>query len=304
MINTEIDFLGVKFKNPITTASGTFGFGREYSDFYSLDELGGISVKGLTLEERTGNMSPRIAETPSGIINSVGLQNPGVRYFIENEIPFLRKYDTKIIANIAGSCIDDYCKMAEILNNEDVDIIEMNISCPNVREGGVAFGVNCDSVAEITRKVKSKLTNHPLVVKLSPNVTDITTIAKTAEENGADGLSLINTLLGMRIDVKTRRPVIRNNMGGLSGPCVKPVAVRMVYQVANTVKIPIIGMGGIMTGEDVAEFMMAGATLVSVGSANLVTPTASLDIKNEFIDFCEKNKINDVNELIGSVKPY
>lgn len=304
MINTEIDFLGIKFKNPITTASGTFGFGREYVDFYSLDELGGISAKGLTLEERNGNLSPRIAETPLGIINSVGLQNPGVHYFIENEIPFLRKYDTKIIANIAGSCIEDYCKMAEILNAADVDIIEMNISCPNVREGGVAFGVKCDSVAEITRRVKAKLTNHPLVVKLSPNVTDITSVAKTAEENGADGLSLINTLLGMKIDVKTRRPVIRNNMGGLSGPCVKPVAVRMVYQVANTVNIPIIGMGGIMTGEDAAEFLIAGASLVSVGSANLATPTAALDIKNELIEFCEKNNIKDINDLIGSVKPY
>lgn len=252
MTDLSVKIAGVTLQNPVITASGTFGFGHEYSEFYPLSKLGGISCKGITLEERTGNPSPRIAETPSGMLNAVGLQNPGVDHFIEKDLPWLKQQGTAIIANIAGNTPEEYCAMAEKLSDSDVDLIEMNISCPNVKHGGVQFGTSCQSVGEITRQVRRHCTK-PLMVKLSPNVADIVSIAKAAESEGADALSLINTLTGMRIDIRTRRPIIRNNTGGLSGPAVFPVAVRMVWQVSSAVQIPIVGMGGISTWQDAVE---------------------------------------------------
>jgi dihydroorotate dehydrogenase (NAD+) catalytic subunit len=299
MINMEVNIAGVRLKNPITVASGTFGYGLEMKDFMNISELGGICLKAITLEKREGNKPPRIAETPSGVLNSVGLQNPGVDAFLKYILPTIRQYDTKLIANIAGKTMDEYVKVAEKLC-DSVDMLELNISCPNVKEGGVTFGTSAHMVEEITKRVK-KAAKVPLMVKLSPNVTDITEIAREAEAGGADALSLINTLLGMRIDVNTRRPILSNNVGGLSGPAVKPVAVRMVYQVANAVKLPIIGMGGIMTGEDVAEFLLAGATAVSIGTANLIYPDAAVRIKKEFTKYAEDNHIKDVKDLIGKV---
>ncbi len=302
MIDTKVTVAGVEFQNPVITGSGTFGFGKEYGEYVDLNELGGITLKGLTLKLRKGNKPPRIAETPAGILNSVGLQNPGVNYFITRELPELKKYHTRLIANIAGNTIEEYCEMAEILSASDIDMIEMNISCPNVREGGVAFGVCPATVEEITKAVRVRC-RKPLVVKLSPNVTDITEIARAAEAGGADALSLINTLLGMRIDVHTRRPVLANNVGGLSGPAVKPVAVRMVWQVHNAVKLPLIGMGGIASGEDAVEFLLAGASLVSVGTYNFVNPTASLDVKRGIKDYMERYGVKKVTDLIGAVQP-
>lgn len=302
MIDLSVDIAGVKLKNPIVTASGTFANGREISKYYDLSELGAVCVKAITLEPRKGNKPPRIAETPSGILNSVGLQNGGLDFFLKYELPNLKKYDTKIIANISGSTIEENCELARRLGN-DVDLIELNISCPNVKHGGVAFGTDPLVAKEITQRVKEKC-SVPLIVKLSPNVTDITEIARAAEDGGADALSLINTILGMKIDVKSRRPILANNTGGLSGPAVKPVAVRMVWQVSQCTDLPIIGMGGIMNGEDVAEFMLAGASAVAVGTANLVTPTAALDIKNEFVKFLDESCIENVNEIIGAVKTY
>ena len=298
-----IDFCGVTFKNPVIAASGTFGFGREFEQFYDLSRLGGISVKGLTLQKRLGNPPPRIAETPMGILNSVGLQNPGVEYFIEHELPYLKQFDTRIIANISGSTMDDYVKMTEILNDSGIDLFEVNISCPNVKEGGVAFGTNADTILEITQKVK-KAAKLPVIIKLSPNVTDIAAMAKAAEAGGADAVSLINTLLGMKIDIKTRRPVLHNNVGGLSGPAVKPVAVRMVWQVRNAVKIPIIGMGGIMTGEDAIEFFLAGADLVQVGTANLADPMACIRVLDGIDKYKKTNGIKEISEIIGKVESY
>ncbi len=299
MTNLRVNIAGVTLKNPIITASGTFGCGREMGQYVDLSEIGAVCVKAITLLPRIGNKTPRIAETPNGMLNSVGLQNPGLEHFIKYEIPNLKKYDTKIIANISGSTIEENCIIAERLGN-DVDLIELNISCPNVKEGGVAFGTNPDTVYEITQQVK-KHSKVPLIVKLSPNVTDIVVIAKAAESGGADALSLINTILGMRININTRKPILANNVGGLSGPAVKPVAVRMVYQVANAVKLPIIGMGGIMNGDDAVEFMLAGATAVAVGTANLIQPTACIDIKNELLVYLNNNGITDVNEIIGKV---
>ena len=263
MTNTKINFCGVEFKNPIVTASGTFGFGMEYNEFVSIEEYGGFGAKGLTRVPREGNKPPRIAETPSGILNSVGLQNPGVEHFAKHIMPILAEYDTNVIANMSGNTIEEYCEMAEILSDTDVAIIEMNISCPNVKHGGLAFGTDPKVVNELTSAVK-KHSKKPLVVKLSPNVTSITEIAKAAEAGGADGLSLINTLMGMKIDIHTRRPILANNTGGLSGPAVKPVAVRMIHEVHEAVKLPLIGMGGVMSGEDVIEFMLAGASLVAL----------------------------------------
>jgi len=287
-------------KNPVIAASGTFGFGREYSEFIDLNRIGGISVKGLTLKPRKGNPPPRIAETPGGILNSVGLQNPGVEAFVKNEIPFLRKYDTAIIANIAGNTIDDYCEMAEILSDADIDAVELNVSCPNVKSGGVAFGNNICGITEITSSVK-KHCKKPLIVKLTPNVTDIKEIAKAAEAAGADALSLINTILGMAIDIKTRRPVLANNFGGLSGPAVKPIAVRMVYETANAVKIPVIGMGGITDGNDAIEFMLAGASAVMVGTANFTNPTACVDVVKGIEKYLEDNNYSGLKDVIGKV---
>ncbi|MBZ4646571.1 MAG: dihydroorotate dehydrogenase family protein [Clostridia bacterium] len=300
--NMKINIAGIQLNNPVITASGTFGFGREYGEYFDLNRLGGICVKGLTLTPRQGNKPPRIAETPAGILNSVGLQNPGVRYFVEHEVPFLRQFTAKIIANISGNTVEEYCTMAEILSDSDIDLIEMNISCPNVKEGGVAFGTNAGTVNNITQQVK-KYCKKPLIVKLSPNVTDIKEIAKAAEDGGADAISLINTLLGMAIDINTRKPILANNVGGLSGPAVKPIAVRMVWQVASVVKVPIIGMGGIMTGEDAVEFMLAGASAVAVGTANFVDPLACIKVLEGLESYLHKNNIYDVKEIIGKVEP-
>ncbi|MBQ8541136.1 MAG: dihydroorotate dehydrogenase [Clostridia bacterium] len=304
-MNTKVNFCGVEFENPVVTGSGTFGFGYEYSQYYDLDAIGGISVKGLTLKPREGNKPPRIAEVYGGILNSVGLQNPGLENFLNNDLPFLKKKFSKckIIANIAGNTLEDYIEMGRLISQSNVDIVEMNISCPNVKHGGVAFGTDPCMVSEITYKVKEQC-NKPLVVKLSPNVTDIVAIAKAAESAGADGLSLINTLLGMKIDINTRRPILNNNVGGMSGPAVKPVAVRMVWQVANAVNIPIIGMGGIQDGDDAVEFMLAGASLVSVGTQNFVDPYAAVKTANGIEEYMTKHGIEDVNELIGAVKPW
>ena len=302
MINTKINFCGIEFKNPIVTASGTFGFGEEYGEYVPLSEYGGFGAKGLTRYPREGNPPPRIAEVPSGILNSVGLQNPGVEYFASNIMPKLSEYDTHVIANMSGNTVEEYCEMAQILSETDAAVIEMNVSCPNVKHGGLAFGTDPKTVYELTKKVK-EVSKKPLVVKLSPNVTSITDIAKAAEEGGADGLSLINTLLGTKIDINSRRPILANNMGGLSGPCVKPVAVRMVYQVHNAVKIPIIGMGGVMSAEDVIEFMLAGASLVALGTGLFVKPDMIIDIKKGIEDYMHKYNISSLDEIIGKVVP-
>ena len=303
MSNLSVKIAGVEFKNPIIPASGVFGYGREYEHFYPLSKLGGISTKGTTLKLRNGNLSPRIAETSKGILNSVGLQNPGIDFFIKIELPNLLKKDTVIIANIAGSTVDECVEIAQKLDKTDVHMIELNISCPNVKEGGVAFGVSCDSAANNTPKVR-EATKKPLIVKLSPNVTDIASIAKSVEAAGADAVSLINTLLGMRIDLKTRRPVLKNNVGGLSGQAVFPVALRMVWQVANAVSIPVIGMGGVYSGEDAIEMMMAGASAIQVGTAIITNPFAPINIIDEMDDFLNKNNIKDINEIIGTVVPW
>ena len=302
MANLKVNYLGVEFKNPVVTASGTFGFGMEYNELYPIEKLGGITVKGLTLNERQGNPAPRIFETPSGVLNSVGLQNPGVKYFAKNIMPVLKKLDLNIIANVSGSTFSDYVEACKIVDASGADIIELNVSCPNVKQGGAAFGTNADTVYEITKMVKEAI-SVPLCIKLSPNVTDITAIAKAAMDGGADGLSLINTITGMAIDLKTRKPVFHNTVAGLSGPCVKPVAVRMVYQTYGATKAPIIGMGGVSSGEDAVEFMAAGATLVSVGTANFKDPFTPLKVIDGLDAYLEKNQISDVNELIGCAHP-
>lgn len=300
MRNLKVNYCGVDFKNPIVTASGTFGFGMEYNEYASLEEYGGFGAKGLTRYPREGNKAPRIAETPSGILNSVGLQNPGVEYFRDHTMPELAKFDTNVIANMSGNTIEEYCEMAEILSETDAAIIEMNISCPNVKHGGLAFGTDAKTVYELTKSVK-ECCKKPLVVKLSPNVTSVTDIAIAAEQGGADGLSLINTLLGMKIDIHTRKPVLANNTGGLSGPAVKPVAIRMVHQVYNAVKIPLIGMGGVMNGEDVIEFMLAGASLVALGTGMFVKPDMILDVKKDILAYMDRYNIDDINSIIGTM---
>ncbi|HOQ37817.1 MAG TPA: dihydroorotate dehydrogenase [Acetivibrio sp.] len=302
-IDLSVEIAGVKFSNPVIAASGTFGFGREFGDFIDLNAIGGISVKGLTLEKRQGNRPPRIAETPAGILNSVGLQNPGVKAFIEEEIPFLKRFNTRIIANIAGNTIEDYCAMAEMLSDTDIDAIELNVSCPNVKKGCVAFGNSPEGIREITGRVK-KYCKKPLIVKLTPNVTDIKEIAIAAEDAGADALSLINTILGMAIDIHRKRPILANNMGGLSGPAVKPIAVRMVYEVANVVKIPVIGMGGISSGEDAVEFMLAGASAVMVGTANFINPRACVDVVEGIKQYLCRYNHSSVHEIIGKLQIY
>ncbi len=303
MADLTVNIAGVEFKNPVITASGTFGFGREYSEFYPLREIGGLSCKGITLKPRMGNPPPRIAETPSGILNAVGLQNPGVDHFIERDLPWLKEQETVVIANIAGNTPEEYAQMAEKLSESSVDMIEMNISCPNVKHGGVQFGTSCQSVGAITREVRAHC-KKPLMVKLSPNVSDIAEIARAAESEGADALSLINTLTGMRIDINTRRPIIRNNTGGLSGPAVFPVAVRMVWQTAGAVKIPVVGMGGISTWRDAVEMMLAGASAIQVGPALFSDPYAPLKIKEGLNRYLDDQGIASVTELAGMVKPW
>lgn len=303
MADLSVNVAGVKFNNPLIAASGTFGFGREYGEFYPLSTLGGISCKGITLKRRDGNPPPRIAETPSGILNAVGLQNPGVDVFIKEDLPWLKQQGTVVIANIAGNTVEEYCQMAEKLSETDVDMIELNISCPNVKSGGVQFGTSCESVGNITGEVR-KYCKKPLVVKLSPNVTDIASIAQSAEAAGADAVSMINTLTGMRIDINTRRPIIRNNTGGLSGAAVFPVAVRMVWQVSNAIKIPIIGMGGISTWEDAVEMLMAGATALQIGTVLFSDPYAPIKINEGLNKFLDKGGIKSVTELTGTVKPW
>ncbi len=303
MADLSVKVAGVEFSNPLIAASGTFGFGMEYGEFYPLSVLGGISCKGITLKRRDGNPPPRIAETPSGMLNAVGLQNPGVDVFIREDLPWLKKQNTVIIANIAGNTIEEYCEMAEKLSETDVDMIELNISCPNVKHGGVQFGTRCESVGNITAEVR-KHCKKPLIIKLSPNVTDIASIAQSAEANGADAISMINTLTGMRIDINSRRPIIHNNTGGMSGPAVFPIAVRMVWQVANAVKLPIIGMGGISTWEDAVEMLIAGATALQIGTVLFSDPYAPIKISEGLNAFLDKNGIKSVTELTGTIKPW
>ncbi len=302
-LDSSVNLAGVRLKNPIAVASGTFGFGEEYGQFYNLSELGAICVKGLTPTAREGNPPPRIAETPMGILNSVGLQNPGVDYFIAHELPRLRNYDVKIIANISGSIPEEYGEMCEKLSDAGVDMIEVNISCPNVKAGGLAYGTRPELAAEVTAIAK-KHASVPVMVKLSPNVTDIAEIAKAVEDAGADALSLINTILGMRIDIATRRPILRRNTGGLSGPAVLPVAVRMVWQAANAVRLPILGMGGVSTGAEAAELMLAGASAVAVGTACFADPCAPVRIRDELLKVAADQGLNAVSGLTGGVRPW
>lgn len=301
MAQLAVNFCGVPLKNPLTTASGTFGFGHEYAKFFDLSLLGGIGVKGLTPHERMGNPPPRIAETPQGILNCVGLQNPGIDRFIAEEIPYLREFDTKIIANVSGNTVEEYESMVDKISHADVDLIEMNISCPNVKCGGMAFGTQPKMVEEVVRAAK-RVAKKPLIVKLSPNVTDIAEIARAAEAAGADALSLINTLLGMRIDIETRRPILSNTMGGLSGPAVLPVAVRMVYQVRRAVKLPILGMGGLSSGRDVVEMLLAGADAVALGTILFADPTAPVRILDELTAWMDAHGVKSVSELSGAVE--
>jgi dihydroorotate dehydrogenase (NAD+) catalytic subunit len=302
MADLKINIGGLDFKNPVMTASGTFGYGPEFEDFIDIGKLGGIIVKGTTLERREGNPYPRMAETPSGMLNAVGLQNKGIDYFIEKIYPEIKKYDTNIIVNVSGSKLEDYIQVVEKLNELDkIPAIELNISCPNVKLGGMAFGTSCDSAAEVTREIR-KAYKKVLIVKLSPNVTNISEIAKAVEATGADSVSLINTLLGMAINAETHKPLLSTITGGLSGPCVKPVALRMVWQVYNAVKIPVIGLGGIMNAIDAIEFILAGATAIQVGTANFIDPQISVKIASGIDDYCERQGISDINQLIGALK--
>ena len=299
-MNTKVKIAGVEFKNPVTVASGTFGSGAEYGDFVDLNRLGAVVTKGVANVPWPGNPTPRIAETCSGMLNAIGLQNPGVDVFIQRDIPFLKQFDTKIIVNVCGKTTEDYCEVVERLADQDVDLLEINISCPNVKEGGIAFGQDPKAVEAITADLK-KRAKQPVIMKLSPNVTDIAEMARAAEAGGADALSLINTLTGMKIDINRRTFAIANKTGGMSGPAVKPIAVRMVYQVANAVKLPIIGMGGISCAEDALEFIMAGATAVSIGTANFYNPCATIETVEGIESYMKKNKIEDIQELIGVV---
>ena len=303
-VDLSVNLAGVKMKNPVVVASGTFGFGREYGQFYNLNELGGICCKGLTLHRREGNPPPRIAETPMGILNSVGLQNPGVDAFIEHELPELKQHDLAIIANISGNTPEEYGIMCEKLSAAGVDMIEVNISCPNVKAGGLAYGTKPELAAEVTKVAKAHAGKTPVMVKLSPNVTDVTEIAKAVADAGADALSLINTLRGMRIDVNTRRPILKMNTGGLSGPAVLPVAVRMVWEVACAVDLPILGMGGVAKGEDAAQLMLAGASAVAVGTALFADPYAPISVRDGLEQIAARKGLSKVSQLTGGVKPW
>ena len=300
MSNLKVNIAGVEFKNPIITASGTFGFGREYDRFYNIEELGGICTKGLTIKPKLGNPPPRIAESYGGMLNSVGLQNPGVDHYLQTDDLYLAKRDVVVIANVAGSCLEDYIAIAEKINDSKADMVELNISCPNVKEGGMAFGVLPGSVESVTKAVKKACPNKPVITKLSPNVACIADNARAAEAGGADAISLINTLSGMAINYKTRKPILFNNNGGMSGPCVKPVALKMVWDCFNAVKIPIIGLGGITTYTDVLEFMICGARAVQIGTHNFTNPYGARDIAKDLANYVEENNM-DINDLVGTL---
>jgi len=303
MADMHVTIAGVEFHNPLIAASGTFGFGHEYKEFYPLSTLGGISCKGITLKERPGNPPPRIAETQGGMLNAVGLQNPGVDYFIEHDLPWLKQQGTVIIANIAGNTPEEYCQMAEKLSDTAIDMIELNISCPNVKQGGVQFGTSCAGVENITGAVR-KYCKKPLMVKLSPNVTDIAEIAAAAESGGADAISMINTLTGMRINIQTRRPIIHNNTGGLSGPALLPIAVRMVWQAANRVKIPIVGMGGISKWQDAVELLLAGASALQIGTAFFTNPYAPVEVLDGLNQYLDDNHYENLSQIVGKLMAY
>lgn len=300
-MNTKVTIAGVEFKNPVMTASGTFGSGMEYGEFVDLNQLGAVVTKGVANIPWPGNPTPRVAEVYGGMLNSIGLQNPGIDVFIERDIPFLKKYDTRIIVNVCGKTIEEYLEVVERLADTDVDMLEINVSCPNVKEGGIALGQKVECLSEITAAVKEKA-RQPIIMKLSPNVTDITEMAKAAEAAGADAISLINTLLGTKIDIRRRSFVLANKTGGMSGPAIKPIALRMVYQCAQAVSIPIIGMGGISNAEDALEFLMAGATGVAVGAANFINPYATEEVVKGIEAFMKEEKIQDIHEIIGCVK--
>ncbi len=299
-MNTQVTIAGVSFKNPVMTASGTFGSGMEYADFVDLNKLGAVVTKGVANVPWPGNPTPRVAETYGGMLNAIGLQNPGIDVFCERDIPFLKKFDTKIIVNVCGKSVEDYLEVVDRLSDEPVDMLEINVSCPNVKEGAIAFGQNEEALSNITKQIKAHA-KQPVIMKLSPNVTDIAKMAKAAEAAGADAISLINTITGMKIDINRRTFALANKTGGLSGPAIKPVAVRMVYQCAQAVKIPIIGMGGIASAEDALEFIMAGATAVSVGAMNFVNPYTTVEVAGGIEEYMKKNSISDIKELIGCV---
>ncbi len=301
MVNLGVNIGGLELKNPVLTASGTFGYGEEFADFIDLNRLGGFVIKGTTINHREGNPYPRMAETPSGMLNAVGLQNKGVDYFIENIYPRIKDIDSHLIVNVSGATIDDYVAVCEKLSPLDkINAIEVNISCPNVKQGGMAFGTTCEGAAQVTKAVRNAFPKT-VIIKLSPNVTDITEIARAVEAEGADSVSLINTLLGMAIDVERQRPYLSTITGGLSGPAVRPVAVRMVWQVAKAVKIPVIGLGGIMNGRDAIEFMLAGARAVQVGTANFVDPSVTMKIIDYMEDYCQRHGIKDINDIVGII---
>jgi len=302
MVNLKVNIGDLELKNPVMTASGTFGYGQEFEDFIDMNRLGGIIVKGTTLEAREGNLYPRMAETSKGMLNAVGLQNKGIDYFIENIYPQIKNYKTKVLINVSGSVIEDYVATAEKINElENIAAIELNISCPNVKEGGMAFGTNKNSASEITQAIKKVYKKH-LMVKLSPNVTNISEIAKAVEDGGADSISLVNTFLGMAIDSETRKPLLSTITGGLSGPAIKPIALRMVWEVSKAVKIPVIGLGGIMNASDAVEFMLAGASAIQVGTANFIDPQISVKIVDGIQNYCERHHISDVKDLVGAMK--
>lgn len=302
MVNLEVKLKDLVLKNPVMTASGTFGYGEEFEDFIDINQLGGILVKGTTRHHREGNPYPRMAETPSGMLNAVGLQNKGVEYFCNQIYPRISHYKTNVLVNVSGSVIEDYVETAAMINElEHIPAIELNISCPNVKEGGMAFGTSCSSAVAVVSEVRKVYKKH-LMVKLSPNVTDITEIAKAVEAEGADSVSLINTLLGMAIDAETRKPLLSTITGGLSGPCVKPVALRMVWQVYNAVKIPIVGLGGIMNAKDAIEFILAGATAIQIGTANFIDPQVTVKVVKGIEDYLNRHKVQNINELIGALK--
>ena len=300
-MNTKVKIAGVEFKNPVTTASGTFGSGMEYSEFVDLNRLGAVTTKGVASVAWPGNPVPRVTEVYGGMLNAIGLQNPGIDVFAQRDIPFLKKFDTKIIVNVCGKTVEEYLKVVERLASEPVDMLEINVSCPNVKEGAIAFGQDAGCLENITREIK-KIAKQPVVMKLSPNVTRIADMAKAAEAGGADAISLINTITGMKIDIERRKFVLANKTGGMSGPAIKPVAVRMVYEASHAVNIPVIGMGGIASAEDAIEFMMAGATMVAVGAANFVNPHATIEVVDGIEAYMQRHNIEDINEIIGCVE--